>query len=147
MCAGSVAAGIKEKAGIGDALVVKDFEHVIQHHPGFMLSKSKQTFRLFALQGSPESPVCIECGSTVLFRNLPPGIQERAAVSMEAKAVLVNPDVDFHVRRDDVFAFDNGNCVKLSELPQGTKLDVIPATVELPSEISDAVQEALVAVR
>lgn len=130
MCAGSIAAGIKERAEIGDALIVKTFQR------GHFRS-SPVNLKLFAPVNNPACPVCINFGSTVLFRNLPVNIQQRAGVYVETEALLVSPDVDFHSARDDVFRFPNNATMKLSELPDGTLLDVIPATVTLPVELPD----------
>ena len=130
MCAGSIAAGIKERAEIGDALIVKTFQ---QGH----FTRSPVNLKLFAPVNNPACPVCINFGSTVLFRDLPVNIQQRAGVYVETEAELVSPDVDFHSARDDVFRFPNNATVKLSELPDGTLLDVIPARVTLPAALPD----------
>ncbi len=130
MCAGSIAAGIKERAEIGDALIVKTFQR------GHFRS-SPVSLKLFAPVSNPACPVCINFGSTVLFRNLPVNIQQRAGVYVETEAELVSQDVGFHLVRDDMFRFPNSATVKLSELSDGTLLDVISATMTLPAELPD----------
>jgi len=122
--------GIKERGEIGDALIVKTFQ---RGH----FRNSPVNLKLFAPVNNPACPVCINFGSTVLFRNLPVNIQQRAGVYVETEAELMSPDVDFHSARDDVFRFPNNATVKLSELPDGTLLDVIPATVTLRAELPD----------
>jgi hypothetical protein len=134
MCAGSIAAGIKERAEIGDALMVKTFQRV--HFRGYFRSSSIN-LKLFVSVNNPACPVCINFGSTVLFRNLPVTIQQRAGVYVETEAELVSQDVGFHSARDDVFRFPNNATVKLSELPDGTLLDVIPATMTLSAPLPD----------
>src|SRR5713101_7296231 len=89
MCAGSIAAGIKERAEIGDALILKTFQR------GYFRS-SPVNLKLFAPVNNPACPVCINFGSTVLFRNLPVNIQQRAGVYVETEAELVSQDVGFH---------------------------------------------------
>lgn len=128
MCAGSIAAGIRTTAQIGDRVVVKTFSR------GYFRGE-QLVVKLFALADDPSCPVCVSFDSIVLFRNLPQDIQRRVGVGAEARAVLISPDVNFHHSRDDLFRIGKYGSVKLSELPDGTMLEVIPAFVEQPVEM------------
>ena len=129
MCAGSLAMGIKERAELGDALVVKSFGH----------GRGSPRVKLFAPANNTSCPICLPSGSTVLFRNLPVAIQEQNGVGAEARAVMTSPEVDFHTSRNDVFDFGNGHTIELSKLPDDTRLDFVPEDVavliEEPGEL------------
>ena len=132
MCAGSLTMGIKERAELGDALVVKSFEHG-RGHP---------TVKLFAPANNTSCPICLPSGSTVLFRDLSIAIQQRFGVGAEARATMTSPDAIFRASRDDLFVFSNGSTIKLSELPDNTRLDLVPEDVavliEEPGELKAA---------
>src|SRR6266849_2242895 len=59
MCAGSIAAGIKERAEVGDALIVKTFQ---RRH----FRSSPVNLKLFAPVNDPACPVCINFGSRLV---------------------------------------------------------------------------------
>jgi len=117
MCAGSVAAGIETKAREGQALMVADFGVMGHRH------------RLFAPVANPTCPVCIDFNSTVMFATLPAHFRETNQITLPAKAVMISPDVNFHQSRNDVFVFENGARIQLSQLPVGTNLKVVEADV------------------
>lgn len=134
MCAGSLAMGIKERAELGDALVVKSFGHGRGWYPMVY-----PRVKLFAPANNTSCPICLPSGSTVLFRDLSIAIQQRFGVGAEARATMTGPDVNFGASRDDLFVFSNGSTIKLSELPDNTRLDLVPEDVavliEEPGEL------------